>query len=85
MIRAIVILAVLTSSGMAAHAQPDESTIPMHRASNERSPTVEYASAAGRLLGSVTKIGGIMYFAGPDGRPLGKAETIDGRRVYKSY
>jgi hypothetical protein len=33
----------------------------------------------------VTRIGGVTYFAGADGRLLGTAETIDGRKVYKSY
>jgi hypothetical protein len=51
----------------------------------ERGSTVEFTSPSGRPLGSVTRIGGVTYFAGADGRLLGTVETIDGRKVYKSY
>ncbi|GLI92037.1 hypothetical protein [Methylocystis echinoides] len=47
--------------------------------------TVDYTDASGRLIGSVTKIGGVTYFAGPDGVPLGVAETVNGKRVFRRY
>jgi hypothetical protein len=36
--------------------------------------TTEYFDADGRLIGTVTKIGGVIYLAGPDGSPLGTVE-----------
>ncbi len=36
--------------------------------------TTEYFDAEGRLIGTVTTIAGVTYFAGPDGSPLGTVE-----------
>ncbi len=52
---------------------------------SSESATVDYTDASGRLIGTVTKIGGVTYFAGPDGVPLGVAETVNGERVFKRY
>ncbi len=55
------------------------------QARNTENATVDYTDASGRVIGSVTKIGGVTYFAGPDGVPLGVAETVNGERVFKRY
>jgi hypothetical protein len=68
-----------------AHAHETDRTNAADRASSDRDSTVEFTSASGRPLGSVTRIGGVTYFADADGRLLGTAETIDGRKVYRSY
>lgn len=67
-----------------AQAHESEQGKSMHPG-KEPGSTVEFTNASGRPLGSVTRIGGVTYFAGADGRLLGTAETIDGRKVYKSY
>jgi hypothetical protein len=72
---------VLAIGSAHAHESEQAKTQP----GNERGSTVEFTNASGRPLGSVTRIGGVTYFAGADGRLLGTAETIDGRKVYKSY
>ncbi len=67
-----------------AFAEQNESTS-QTRASEKNSDTVDYFDGRGQLIGSVTKIGGVTYFIGPDGSQLGTAETVEGHRVFKSY
>lgn len=57
----------------------------VERTRSETGATVDYTDASGRLIGSVTKIGGVTYFAGPDGAPVGVAETVNGKRVFRRY
>jgi hypothetical protein len=47
--------------------------------------TVEFSNANGKLLGSVTKIGGTTYYIAADGTTLGTSIVIDGRRVFRTY
>jgi len=60
-------------------------TAPVEQPKGAESATVDYTDASGRVIGSVTKIGGVTYFAGPDGVPLGVSETVNGKRVFKRY
>jgi hypothetical protein len=81
--REILTAALLLASIAASRAEPaGESAAPK---STESRDTQDFFDARGRLIGSVTKIGGVIYFNGPDGRLVGAAETIEGRRVYKTY
>lgn len=81
--RLIVILAALVAPVSLAGATTYEASV--DRAMSTESATVDYTDASGRLIGSVTKIGGVTYFAGPDGVPLGVAETVNGKRVFRRY
>lgn len=83
--RSIVFLAALVCSAGSAFAEPDENAPAAKSDPGARGRIVEFTSASGKPLGSVTTIGGITYFMAADGSPLGTAQTIDGRRVYKSY
>ncbi len=86
--KSIFICAAFLASIACAHAQPTELAGPTEQApgaSSKGDGSVDYYSATGRPLGSVTTIGGTTYFAGPDGTPLGTATTIDGHKVYKRY
>jgi hypothetical protein len=53
--------------------------------SSDSAATIEFSSASGKPLGSVTKIGGTTYYIGADGTMLGTSTMIEGRRVFKSY
>ncbi len=76
---------ILIISGVnSASAQQSDVTPPPPSAEMKRN-TVEYFDGRGRLIGSVTEIGGVTYFTGPDGAQLGTAEMVAGQRVFKSY
>ncbi len=47
--------------------------------------TTEYFDGSGRLIGSVTNIGAVLYFTGPDGEPLGTAERVGDRLIYRTH
>ncbi len=47
--------------------------------------TQEFTDAAGRPIGSVTRIGDVTYYAATDGKPLGVARIVNGRKVFKAY
>lgn len=81
--RGILTVAFLLATLAAANAEPSNENAGPKLAEN--GDTQEFFDARGRPIGSVTKIGGITYFNGPDGKLVGAAETIDGRRVYKTY
>jgi hypothetical protein len=78
--RTILTVAVLLSSVLGSKAEPAGETI-----GADRNDTREYFDARGHSLGSVTKIGGVTYFNGPDGKLVGTAETVEGRRIFKTY
>ncbi len=80
--RLIVVLAAIAIPGM-GFANAASYGASAEQPKRADSATVDYTDAWGRLIGSVTKIGGVTYFAGPDGAPLGVAETINGERVFK--
>ena len=63
-----------------AHAQSDAPKV-----QTAEQTSIEFRSASGRLIGTVTRIGGATYYAAPDGTPLGVSSVVDGQRVYKSY
>lgn len=81
--RRILTVAVLLSSVLGSNAEPAGETVASRPA--DTNDTQEYFDARGHSLGSVTKIGGVTYFNGPDGKLVGTAETVDGRRIYKTY
>lgn len=76
------LVAVIADANLARAAT---SEAPLEQSKSMESATVDYTDASGRPIGTVTKIGGVTYFAGPDGVPLGVAETVDGKRVFKRY
>ncbi len=80
----ILVLVMLIGPISPAFAQQRE-TASQSRVLQTQSDTVDYFDGRGQLIGSVTKIGGVTYFIGPDGSQLGTAETVEGRRVFKSY
>jgi hypothetical protein len=79
MLAAMLLLAAVVP---ARSEQGGESLVPKAKDSEG---TREYFDARGRLIGSVTKIGGVTFFNDPDGKLIGTAETVEGRRIYKSY
>jgi hypothetical protein len=79
----VLLLTALVLAACSAHALEAEPA--KEPVSKDSGSTVEFTSPSGRPLGSVTRLGGITYFTGADGRLLGTAETIDGRKVFKSY
>ena len=81
--RLVIALISVVASVSAAAAATHESGV--GQPAGLESATVDYTDASGRPIGSVTKIGGVTYFAGPDGVPLGVAETVNGRRVFRRY
>lgn len=81
--RTILTVAVFLTSVVASRAEQAEETIAPKSAG--AGGTQEFFDARGHSLGSVTKIGGVTYFNGPDGTLVGTAETIEGRRIYRSY
>lgn len=74
------IFLVASLAGTSAFAQFDQP-----RASVASQSSVEFRDAAGRLIGTVTKIGDTTYYAAPDGTPLGTSSVVDGQRVFRSY
>jgi hypothetical protein len=78
----LTVAAFLASAVALCAASAEESSAPK---STDLRDTQDYFDAGGRLIGSVTRIGGVTYFNGPDGRLVGTSETIEGRRVYKTY
>jgi hypothetical protein len=81
--RRILILVATLANMSVAGAGTDGATV--EQANRAEGATVDYTDASGRLIGSVTKIGGVTYFAGPDGVPLGVAETVNGKRIFRRY
>jgi YD repeat-containing protein len=81
--RIIFVQIVLIAGIGAANPQSREST------STTQQPVVTgdavdyYYDARGRLIGTMTKIGGTMYLAGADGEPIGTFETVGDRRIFK--
>ncbi len=47
--------------------------------------TIEFSTASGKPLGSVTEIAGTTYYLGADGTMLGTSTMVEGRRVFRSY
>jgi hypothetical protein len=47
--------------------------------------TIEFSSASGKPLGSVTKIGGTTYYIAADGTVLCTSTMTEGRRVFRRY
>jgi hypothetical protein len=65
-----------------AHAEPNES-LPSSPAAQTRSE--DFFDARGHLIGSLTMIGNVSYYTTPDGKVIGVATIVDGRRIYRSY
>jgi hypothetical protein len=78
----LILIATLANMSVAGAATDGAS---VEQPTRPEGATVDYTDASGRPIGSVTKIGGVTYFAGPDGVPLGVAETVNGKRVFKRY
>ena len=85
--RSILIPALLLLSTAAAQCDPtgDPAGVTVAPKSPDATETREFRTAGGRLLGTVTVIAGVKYFTAADGTPLGTAEIVDGRRVYRSF
>lgn len=81
--RTILTVALLLASIVASKAESAGET--MAPRATDAGDTQEFFDARGHSLGSVTKIGGVTYFNGPDGKLVGTAETVEGRRIYKTY
>ena len=45
----------------------------------------DFFDARGHLIGSLTMIGDVSYLTTPDGKVIGVATIVDGRRIYRSY
>ncbi len=80
-----LIFALLAAAVNGSYAFAEGTMASVEPSKLEENTTVDYTDASGRVIGSVTKIGGVTYFAGPDGVPLGVAETVNGKRVFKRY
>lgn len=80
-----LIFAFLVAAANGSYALAAGNTASVEPTRVVESATVDYTDASGRVIGSVTKIGGVTYFAGPDGVPLGVAETVNGKRVFRRY
>lgn len=81
--RSILIPALLLLSTAAAQCDPAGVTVAPK--SPDATETREFRTAGGRLLGTVTVIAGVKYFTAADGTPLGTAEVVDGRLIYRSF
>ena len=81
--RSILVPVLLLLSVAAARSETAGVTIAARTA--DPTETREFRTAGGRLLGTVTTIAGVKYFTAADGTPLGTAEVVDGRRVYRSF
>ncbi len=79
----LTLIVIISGISSASAQQGQETPPPSSEAS--RSDTRDYFDGRGRLIGTVTEIGGVTYFIGPDGSQLGTAEMVDGQRVFKSY
>ncbi len=78
----LVIVALMLGS-VAVHGQePGATSVQKPKLT---SGTTEYFDGNGRLIGSVTNIGDVLYFTGPDGEPLGTAERAGDRLIYKIH
>lgn len=73
--------AILLAGVIAVPARSEE--FPATKLSN--AGTIEYVSASGKALGSVTTIGGVTYYHGPDGAIVATSTIVAGRKIYKSY
>ncbi len=74
----------LMLSTVAVHGQEPDAATPVQKP-KVASGTTEYFDGNGRLIGSVTNIGDVLYFTGPDGEPLGTAERVGDHLVYKTH
>lgn len=45
----------------------------------------DFFDARGHLIGSLTMIGNVSYLTTPEGKVIGVATIVDGRRIYRSY
>ena len=79
--KSMIILAVLGIAHSAAYADPSEG-VPSRPV---QTSSQDFFDARGQLIGSITMIGDVRYFTTPDGRVVGKATVVDGRRIYRSY
>lgn len=79
--KSIMIIAALGLAPAPALADPPESFPTRVSQTNSR----DFFDARGHLIGSITMIGDVSYFTSPDGRVVGKASVVDGRRIYRSY
>lgn len=79
------ICAVFLLLAGSAFAQSDQPKANVDGQSLDGQSSVEFRNAAGRVIGTVTRIGDTIYYAGPDGTPLGTSSMVDGQRVFRSY
>ena len=79
--KSMLILAALGMAHSTALADPSEGVPPKPVQASSR----DFFDARGRLIGSITMIGDVSYFTTPDGKVVGKATVVDGRRIYHSY
>jgi len=82
--RVPLVLFVFSSAISPVSAQQTEAPLPVPAVEN-KGDTNEYFDGRGHLIGTVSKIGSVTFFFGPDGAPLGTMETIAGQRVFKKY
>ncbi len=45
----------------------------------------DFFDARGHLIGSLTMIGNVSYLTTPEGKVIGVATIVDGRRIFRSY
>ncbi len=79
-----LVIAALMLGTVAVHGQEPDAATPIQKP-EVASGTTEYFDGNGRPIGSVTKIGDVLYFTGPDGEPLGTAERAGDRLIYKIH
>jgi hypothetical protein len=80
--KSLIVVAALFLAPAPALAEPSESA-PSRLA--QQTSSRDFFDAGGRLIGSMTMIGDVSYFTSPDGRVIGIATIVDGRRIYRSY
>jgi len=65
-----------------ARAETSDTSPPSPAAQTQ---TEDFFDARGHLIGSLTMIGNVSYYTTPDGKVIGVATIVDGRRIYRSY
>lgn len=79
--KSMIFAAVMWLAQSPAFAEPSEIAPSKPVQTNSE----DFFDAHGHLIGSLTMIGNVSYFTTPDGKVIGVAKVVDGRRVYRSY
>ena len=79
--KSMILAGALWLAQSPAYAEPSESS-PSRPA---QTSSEDFFDARGHLIGSLTMIGNVRYLTTPDGKVIGVATIVEGRRIYRSY